>query len=209
MLLGARAPFSFAPAPLAPSVPTSEPTGFVAGDTVQWLRTVADYPAADGWTLKYQIKGETVAIPDIVATTDPSGAYAVTIAASISDDFTDGGTFRLFGWVVNVGATERHTVYDSWITIEPNVAALTSAQLQSQAVADLAVIDAAIAGRLSSDLQDYEIRGTAVTKIPIRELYRLRGVTRAQIWREQNPTRFSPTVAMSYGSVASDPWNDA
>jgi hypothetical protein len=191
---------------LAPATPTVEPTEFYAGDTVSWLRTVADYPAADGWTLKYQIKGtgsSAVAISDITATTDASGAYAVTIPASSTDDYTVGGKYRLFGWVVN-GSSERHAVYDSWITIFPNVAAATAVQLQTQAESDLAAIDAAIEGRLSSDLQDYMVAGTQITKIPIEMLYRLRASARAQVWREQNRGKFAPTVQVSYGSALSD-----
>ena len=35
------------------TVPTGEPTELVAGDTWTWDRSLADYPAAGGWTLTY------------------------------------------------------------------------------------------------------------------------------------------------------------
>ena len=36
-------------------IPTTEPSVVTAGDTVKWTRALAEYSAADGWTLKYKL----------------------------------------------------------------------------------------------------------------------------------------------------------
>ena len=49
------------------------------------------------------------------------------------------------------------------------------------------VVEAALAGRLTSDIQSYQIAGRSVNKIPISELLQIRGRLRAAIWRQNNP----------------------
>jgi len=38
---------------MAHTVPTAVPASLRAGDTATWLRSLADYPASDGWVLSY------------------------------------------------------------------------------------------------------------------------------------------------------------
>ena len=36
-------------------IPYTEPARIVAGDTAKWIKTLADYSAADGWVLSYTL----------------------------------------------------------------------------------------------------------------------------------------------------------
>jgi len=38
---------------MAATIPTKEPLTIRAGDTIKWKRSIDDYKASDGWTLKY------------------------------------------------------------------------------------------------------------------------------------------------------------
>jgi hypothetical protein len=54
-------------------IPTSELTVFFAGNTVKWKKSLADYPASEGWSLEYALTGS-------------AGGRTVSASAS-GDDF--------------------------------------------------------------------------------------------------------------------------
>jgi hypothetical protein len=49
-------------------------------------------------------------------------------------------------------------------------------------------------------MQQYQIAGRQITKIPIRELYGLRSLYRAEVWKERHPNRSNPTRAIAFVS---------
>lgn len=59
------------------------------GDTWGWTATVTDYPATDGWTLKFALRGYGLSVIDITATADGDD-YIVTVAAAITATYTKG-----------------------------------------------------------------------------------------------------------------------
>jgi hypothetical protein len=73
------------------------------------------------------------------------------------------------------------------INIEPNVSVAAAGAFNSWEERTLAVIEAVLSGRLTADIQSYQIAGRSVTKIPITELLAMRGNLRAVIWRQTNP----------------------
>ena len=42
---------------MAADIPTKEPLTIRAGDTIEWTKSIDDYKASDGWTLKYSFRG--------------------------------------------------------------------------------------------------------------------------------------------------------
>jgi hypothetical protein len=103
---------------MAAPIPTAEPAFVVAGDTVKWTRSLADYPASDGWVLKYRLINLAGNL-DIVSTA--SGAdHLVNVPASTTDNWAPG----TYAWqaYVEKGA-ERYTVGTGTIKIRPNLAA--------------------------------------------------------------------------------------
>ena len=54
---------------MAAETPTKEPETVRAGDTIKWKKSVSDYAASDGWTLKYSLRGQSTAI-DLTSTAD-------------------------------------------------------------------------------------------------------------------------------------------
>jgi hypothetical protein len=68
---------------MAKDPPDFEPRSFVAGATVCWSKSLADYPASDGWTLKYSFRGPDAAGLDVTATADGDD-YLVNISATAS-----------------------------------------------------------------------------------------------------------------------------
>src|SRR5262249_44312146 len=84
------------------------------------------------------------------------------------------------------------------INIEPNVATAAAGAFNTWEEQTLAVVEAAIAGRLTSDIQAYQIAGRSVSKIPIEDLRRIRGELKAAIWRIKNPGRLGESYKVSF-----------
>ena len=174
---------------MAPAIPTTEPTQFVAGDTVKWTKTVADYPASDEWTLKYAIRGQGVV--DVVADTSGSG-YAITIPAAKTASLRP-GNYEWAAWVEK--DAEVYTVGSGVIAVLPNLQTAKAGDRVSHAERTLAVLEAAIEGRLTTDMESYSIGGRAVTKLAPTELVKLRNQYTSAVWRERNPGKLGPRVA--------------
>ena len=100
------------------TVPTTEPSALVAGDTVTWRRTLTAYPAGT-WTLKYRLINAAGKI-DITASADGT-AHLVAITSSASAAFA-AGVYTWSAWVEKTG--ERHTVGNGTMIVQPNIAAL-------------------------------------------------------------------------------------
>jgi hypothetical protein len=184
----------------------SEPTQFVAGDSLVWTRTLSRYPPSDGWSLHYRIVGPyELASDPVVAVVD--GAFQATLAASATaaEDFIP-GSYRLLGWVDGV-ASERHVILDTFVEILPNVAVVTFASLQTHEERVVAACEAAVEGRLGTDVARYGREGAFIEKLPIEEVRRTLGIYKAKLWRIQNPGKLMPVHGIRFGAVSSS--NDA
>ena len=104
-----------------PALPTAEfdnADQIYAGDTFQWIKTLVDYPASDGWTLKYSLRGVNAAfIYDFQATQDPDLVdYDVTIPATDSSIWVPGDAVWQ-SWIVLADTGETHTVDHGLVAI--------------------------------------------------------------------------------------------
>jgi len=172
---------------MPPPIVTTEPDVLIAGDTWSWDKHVNDYSAADGWQLSYTLQGtEKIDLAwstEVVA--HPNGVdFRITVPAATTATKTPGSLF----WQAYVTkATERHTVGSGVITLKPNLATAAAGSQRTHAEKTLAVIKAALEGRLTSDIESYQIVGRAVNKIPIEQLVKLRGVYESMVYRERHP----------------------
>ena len=180
---------------MTPQIPASEPTTITAGDTVQFTRTFPSYSSSDGWALTYRLVGplgsSTGALVDktVTATPDASG-WLVAFAPADTADVVVDGSYRLVGRVSLNGAS--YTVYAGVVAIKANPLEASPANLLTHAERTLTIIEAKIEGRLTADLEHYQIDGRAVGKIEIRELMKLRARYRHEIWRQRNPGKAAP-----------------
>ena len=105
------------------------------------------------------------------------------------------GPYRYAERLVNDGSVDSTLTGETYditgdelvINIEPNVATSAAGTFNTWEAQTLVVVEAAIAGRLTSDIQTYQIAGRSVSKIPSAELRMIRGELRAAIWRQNNP----------------------
>jgi hypothetical protein len=178
-------PCTFALVP--PIIPTTVPTHFPAGTTVKFSRNLDDYQPADGWMYTIYLNGLTQKF-NKAATVDDEGVFQIVFDPADTASLVP-GPFRYAERVSNstTGETYDLTGDELVIVIEPNVASAAAGVFNTWEERTLAIVEGAISGRLSADLQAYQIAGRSISKIPIAELRTIRGELRAAVWRQNNP----------------------
>jgi hypothetical protein len=161
------------------------PTEWVAGDTIIWDVIVPDYPATDGWTLKYILKAKTAHIDAITASADGAD-YTVTISASASSAYAS-GEYHYKAYVVK--GSERFTVDNGKITIKKDFDDSGNYDDRTHAKIVVDAIEAVIEGRATKDQESYSIAGRSLERTPIPELLVLRDRYKAEVVREDRADR--------------------
>jgi len=179
---------------------TKIPASFAAGTTVKYTRTYADFPADQGWSLTLHLRGASVR--DITATpTDAS--FSITIGAGAAPGTADitPGEYTWEERVTKAGEVFTPPGGAGTVRVLANTATAAAGALQSQAEKDLVIVEAKISGRLTADLEDYQIAGRAVRKIPIKELYKIRDRLRSEIRAARTKGKFTTPIRASMGRV--------
>jgi hypothetical protein len=173
-------------------IPDVVPDHFPAGTTVKFTRSLDDFPPSEGWGYTIYLNGLTQKFNK--AATVVNGIFQIKFIPADTASLNP-GPFRYAERLVNDGSVDASLSGDTYditgdelvIVIEPNVASATAGVFNTWEERSLAVVEAAISGRLTSDIQAYQIAGRSVSKIPIAELRTIRGELRAAIWRQNNP----------------------
>lgn len=172
---------------MAQTVPTTEPAAVTAGDTLLWSIMLAEFPASEGWTLKYRLINSAGKI-DITA--GASGdTYVVAVPAATSAAYVAG----TYDWqrTVEKGA-ERFTTGTGRIIIAPNLAAQSAGyDTRSAARKILEAIEAALLGRASRTDLEYEMDGRRLKSMTHAELIAARSRMQAEVSREDAAARIS------------------
>ncbi len=170
-------------------IATSEPTSVNAGDTVKWLKTLADYPAADGWVLTYTFINAAGKFS--LAASASGDDYLVTAGAATTATWPAG----TYDWRAQVSlAGEIYTVGSGRLVVQPSFGAATL-DGRSQARRMLDAIEATLEGRASSAVAEYQIAGRQLKHIPIPDLLVLRDRLRADVAREDEAAALAAGMA--------------
>ena len=178
------------------TIPTEEPTTLAANTSHQWTRSSSDYPAMDGWTLRYYFRGASAFDLTAAPYPDASGAdYLVTIAPADTADLTPG----LYRWA---SYFEQGTARwpDRVGTLDLTTDLVNAATLQPTAEAMVAALEARLAGRVvdGADNEAMSIASRSVQKIPFEKLNYYLGIWRAKLWRQRHPGQSFPQHATRY-----------
>ena len=192
------------------SIPTVEPVILRANTTWEWDKpTIEDpetgivYKPVDSWALKYALRlldaSTQQATTDnlaITATADANNTGWTILVTAATTAPLGPGRWSWLSYVEKSGV--KREIASGELTLQPDLTAITAANLRSHAQKTLDVIEAALEGRLASDLETYMIAGRSVTKIPVRDLLRLRNQYRAQVRAEKYPERMGREVEVSF-----------
>ena len=155
---------------MAIEIPTREPRSFTAGETVKWSKSLTDYPASEGWTLKYFLRGTGDPF-DITCTVDPDDGDGFLAEISAAQSATlEPIEYLLQGRVENAGG-EKYVVYERSLSVRPNIEAATN-DFDPRSVAKRIVdaIDALAEGKASRDQQSYKIADRELVRMTPKEL---------------------------------------
>ena len=173
------------------------PSILVAGDTLAWTDSLADYPATT-WTLKYSLWKYGKAVVSIVATASGSD-HAIAVTAATSKAYTPGE----WQWTAYVekgsgGTLERNTIATGRVTIKPDVSsASSSADLRTHAEIMLTAIEATLQGRATHADLSLAINGKTIQYMKPEELEKWRNVYRREVGKEKGEIR---TIFEQFGS---------
>lgn len=162
---------------MAIEIPNTEPSSIVAGDTAKWTRTLADYPADDGWSLGYEAVNAGTRLA-FQATADGAD-HAIVLSATTTATYAPGA----YDWRARVTkGAEVFTVGTGRLQV---LAAFDAAiDARSHARRTLEAIEATIEGRASSSTGEYEVAGRKLKYIPIADLLVLRDRYRREVASE-------------------------
>lgn len=155
-----------------------------AGDTLDFTTSVPDYPATEGWTLKYRLAPRAAGTAiDITATADGDD-YDVQVAASTTASWAAG----YYTWTAYVElGSERYTVGRGQLQIRASsvtLAAATDGRTHARIVLD--AINATIEGRATKDQQEYTIGNRSLKRTPLADLINLQQLYQAKVNAEDN-----------------------
>lgn len=163
----------------------------IAGDTLDFTKVVADYPANAGWVLKYRLVPRfttPVQAPiELTATTVNTTDYRVQATPVATASWTP-GAYNWFRWVEQPG--QRQSLGSGQLLVQLNAAAAAQgADNRSQAQIALDAIDAVLANRATVDQQEYSIAGRSLKRMNVAELLKLRAYFKLQVNGERGITR--------------------
>jgi hypothetical protein len=175
---------------------TAMPEEFAAGTTLTFLRSLPDFSPSD-WEMTVYLAGPKTAS---VTATDESGSFRVTFPAATTSGLAAG----TYTWVERLTHQTTGEICDAEsgiVVVAPNVGTAADGDLQTFAQKTLPIVEAAIEGRLPRGVENYQVYGRAVGKIPIADLMRIRIQLQAEVAREQNPGTLGRTVKVHFPKV--------
>lgn len=156
---------------MAFQIPTTEPSEFFVGDTLQWTKELSDFPASV-WTLKYNfISSDANALNVEIVSTADGDTHVISVPIATTDDYT-AGDYKWFSYVVDSGDSVRHSIASGTTTIKPDQSSDTDARSHVKKVLD--AIQANLEGIASKEQQSYSIAGRSLSRYSFEELISLK-----------------------------------
>lgn len=148
-------------------IPTVEPEIIYSGQTVQWIKSLSDYPATD-YTLKYYLSGP--ASYTLTAAAYNTTDHKISIASVISGAYTYG----IYSWEAYAERTVLG-VAEKWL-IPGGTGFLTikTSAGKTHAKKMLDAIEAFLEGQSVTDINSYSIGGRSIARMTKEELIKWR-----------------------------------
>lgn len=189
-------------AALAPTIPTSEPSEFVAGDSVFFDIADATYPPSEGWALSYAFVGASPFElgPDEITADPVAGLYRVRVPPSVTGTLSP-GTYTWYRYASIGSPAERHTAMSGVCYVQADK--VGAAGTPTAAEQELPLVDAAIRALLAGGVKAYQIQGRAFTKLDLPELLKWRGKLRNEVSLERaaaagRESRFGRKIGVAF-----------
>lgn len=170
---------------MAAAIPTSEPTEHQAGNTLQFTRNFADYPAGDGWTLSYALRGNLdLTQADFAATAD-GDAFSVHLLPAVSADWAP-GTYLLVGYITD--GADRFEVYRGTFVVTRDASIATGFDPRSYYQRILEQVRAVVENGVIRAPIRYSFNGVSTEIVTMEDAFK------ALAWLESKVAQESGTV---------------
>jgi hypothetical protein len=189
-----------------PQIPDFVPATFRAGETVKFHRFFNDYPPSEGWTYTIYFNGAQNVFNK--AGTLDGERFLVTLTPT--DTAVTPGVFRVLERVTNAGTGEVYALGQGVVQIEPDLATAPAGATLSFAERTLGLIEAEIALRITSDVEEYSVQasplggGRSFKKVPLEQLQKMRGQYASMVWRQKNPGKIGTPVFVDFVDESND-----
>ncbi|HWT00204.1 MAG TPA: hypothetical protein VN256_08150 [Pyrinomonadaceae bacterium] len=174
------------------SISTFEPTEITAGSTLKWVKSLLDYPASEGYVLKYYFRGAGTGF-DATATADGDD-FEVNVPTATTAQMAAGTYY----WQAEVSLSGEKFIVDTGeVKVKASLAATAAGDAfdgRSEAKKILDAIDAMLKGKATLDQQEYSIGNRALKRIPIPDLLSLRKHYAQLVARERRVAKGAPLL---------------
>jgi hypothetical protein len=170
----------------------------MAGDTVQWEKSLSDYSPALGYALSYAITGPSIVDSTKITVTAGTSDWTVALPGTLTSPLLPG----TYAWTAFVTLAGARTVVDEGVFTARADAAQVKAAVLSFAAQMVPVLRSEIQARITgtgSANDSYSINGRSIAKMKMAELEQLRDRYELELWRERNPSRSNPSRAIRFG----------
>lgn len=163
-------------------IPQSEPAKLRAGETLQFVKSLTDYPADSGWSITYSLRGLSSTKIDFSSTASGKD-HAVTVPFATTAEWLP-GTYNGVG-IVSDGTTAKQ-IWSGLIQILPNFAAMDGGvDTRTPNRIALDSIRATLAGRATSSILKSEVEGTVIERMSHDELIKLESYLAVKVRNEE------------------------
>ncbi len=156
-------------------IATIEPASIVIGDTVKWKKSLSNYKASDGWTLKYVLKD----VNTINITASASGDdYSIEISAATTAAWS-AGTYFWRSYVEK--AAEKYSQQEGIIQVKAGTSSISGIYEEYKHVTEvLTALEATIKNKASLDQLSYSINGRSLSRMTPDDVIKWRNFYRAE-----------------------------
>jgi hypothetical protein len=147
---------------------TREPVAITAGDTISFTKSLSDYPASEGWSLKYTLRGGAEAIE--FTSTASGDDHVLLVAADITALWLP-ADYSLSGFAEK--DDERYAIYIAGITVSANTESADAVEQTTHAQRMVKKLEAVMEGKAGDDILDSEVEGTVIKRMPHQDVFRL------------------------------------
>ncbi len=158
-----------------------EPNSIIAGDFIRWRRTIPGFPAGT-WVLSYALLNSTTRI--IIEAGSDGTDHLVAVNGTTTSNYA-AGTYQWQAYVTYENEN-RVTVGTGQMIIQPNFGALTNMDTRSHVKKTLDALEAMIAGKATSDQQEYTIANRSLKRMSISDLL---------MWRDKYKAEYNSQLA--------------
>ncbi len=155
----------------ADAVPNTEPVEIVVGESLEWTKSLNDYPAS-AWTLTYYFRGAGKGFNS--AATAEGDDFHVAVDESVTAEMSV-GAYSWEAWVTD--GSDHFMIERGETKVMQNLktmAVTSTFDNRSQVKKILDAIDTLIAGRVPQDVHQYVIGNRQLQHIPVEQLIKLR-----------------------------------